>query len=117
MQLCGAKYFTKLDVCWGFNNIWICEGDEWKAAFHTNCGLFEPQVMFFGLTNSPATFQTMMNVIFQDMIAEGVVCIYLDDILIFIKMLSEHQEVMWRYWSTSENTSCIYHISCCNINA
>ena len=74
-QLHGVRYFTKLDVCWGFNNIWICNGDEWKAAFCTNCGLFEPQVMFFGLTNSPATFQTMMNDIFQDMIVEGVVCI------------------------------------------
>ena len=51
-QLHGAKYFTKLDVCWGFNNVQICDGDEWKAAFHTNCELFEPQVMFFGLMNS-----------------------------------------------------------------
>ena len=63
-QLYGARYFTKLDVCWGFNNIWICDGDEWKATFRTNHGLFEPQLMFFGLTNSPTTFQTMMNNIF-----------------------------------------------------
>ena len=63
-QLHGVRYFTKLDVCWGFNNIWICDRDEWKAAFCTNCGLFKPQVMFFGLTNSPTTFQTMMNNIF-----------------------------------------------------
>ena len=96
MQLHGMRYFTKLDVHWGFNNIQICDGDEWKAAFCTNRGLFEPQVMFFGLTNSPATFQTMMNDIFQDMIVEGVVCIYLDDILIFTKTLSEHQNIMWR---------------------
>jgi hypothetical protein len=63
-QLKGAKYFTKLDVRWGYNNVRIKEGDEWKAAFRTNRGLFEPLVMFFGLTNSPATFQTMMNDIF-----------------------------------------------------
>jgi len=55
-QLRGAWYFTKLDVCWGFNNIRIKPRDEWKAAFHTNCGLFKPLVMFFGMTNSPATF-------------------------------------------------------------
>jgi len=61
----GARYFTKLDVRWGFNNVRIKDGDEWKAAFRTNRGLFEPLVMFFGLTNSPATFQTMMNDIFQ----------------------------------------------------
>jgi len=55
-QLCGAKYFTKLNVCWGFNNVCIKPGDKWKVAFHTNCGLFEPLVVFIGMTNSPATF-------------------------------------------------------------
>ena len=55
-NLWGARYFTKLDVRWGYNNMHIQEGDEWKAAFWTNRGLFEPLVMFFGLTNSPATF-------------------------------------------------------------
>ena len=55
-HLRGARYFTKLDVRWGYNNVRIKEGDEWKAAFRTNRGLFEPLVMFFGLTNSPATF-------------------------------------------------------------
>jgi hypothetical protein len=69
------------------------EGDEWKAAFCTNRGLFEPLVMFFGLTNSPSTFQTMMNDIFQDLIMEGVVCVYLDDILIFTKSIEEHRRV------------------------
>jgi hypothetical protein len=64
------------------------EGDEWKAAFHTNCGLFERLVMFFGLTNSPSTFQMMMNDIFQDLIMEGVVCVYLNDILIFTKSIA-----------------------------
>jgi len=63
-QLCRAKYFTKLNVCWGFNNICIKPGDKWKAAFCTNCGLFEPLMMFFGMTNSPTTFQTMMNKVF-----------------------------------------------------
>ena len=90
------RYFTKLDICWGFYNIRICDGDEWKAAFCTNHGLFEPQVMFFGLMNSPTTFQTMMNNIFRDMITEGVVCVYLDDILIFTKTLSEYRNVMQR---------------------
>ena len=69
-QLHGARYFTKLDICWGFNNVRIKPRDEWKAAFRTNRDLFKPLVMFFGMTNSPATFQTMMNNIFQDLIAE-----------------------------------------------
>ena len=88
-KLRGAKYFTRLDVRWGFNNIWIKEGNEWKAAFRTNRGLFEPLVMFFGLTNSPATFQTMMDNIFEDLISEGIVVVYLDDILIFTETLKE----------------------------
>ena len=67
----------------------IKEGDEWKAAFRTNRGLFEPLVMFFGLTNSPATFQTMMNDIFADLIRDGKVCIYMDDILIFAQTKEE----------------------------
>jgi hypothetical protein len=74
----GAKYFTKLNVRWGYNNIRIREGDEWKAAFRTNRGLFEPTVMFFGLTNSPATFQTMMNDIFRIEIYNGQVIVYDD---------------------------------------
>ncbi|SJL04347.1 uncharacterized protein ARMOST_07713 [Armillaria ostoyae] len=92
----GAKYFTKLDVCWGYNNVRIKEGDEHKAAFHTNQELFEPTVMFFGLTNSPATFQWMMNDIFKDLISEGKVTIYLDDILIFTKDLDEHRHIVQR---------------------
>jgi len=86
-KLRGAKYFTKLDVWWGFNNVWMKEGDEWKSAFWTNWGLFKPLVIFFGLCNSPATFQTMMDDIFNDLITDGVVVVYLDDILIFMETL------------------------------
>ena len=53
-------------------------------------------VMFFGLTNSLATFQMMMDDIFEDLITEGVVVVYLDDILIFTKTLEEHWEVVHR---------------------
>src|SRR6266852_4947939 len=52
-----SKVLSKMDVRWGYNNIRIREGDKWKAAFHTKRGLFKPTVMFFGLMNSPATFQ------------------------------------------------------------
>ena len=93
-KLQGARYFTKLDVHWGFNNVQMKEGDEWKAAFQTDWGLYEPLVMFFGLTNSPATFQTMMDGIFEDLISEGVVMVYLDNILIFTKTLEEHRKVV-----------------------
>jgi hypothetical protein len=89
-RLKGVKYFTKLDVHWGYNNVRIKDGDEWKVAFRANHCLFEPLVMYFGLTNSSTTFQTMMNKIFEDLITQGVVSIYLDDILIFMTTLEEH---------------------------
>src|SRR5216683_5445356 len=63
----------------------IIEEDRHKAAFVTNRGLFEPTVMFFGLTNSPATFQTMMDTIFHEQIARGTLTVYMDDIAIHTK--------------------------------
>ena len=77
-----ARVFTKFDVRWGYNNVRIKDGDQWKAAFITHKGLFEPNVMFFGLSNSPATFQRFMNDSFRDMIAEGWLIVYMDDLLI-----------------------------------
>ena len=50
------KIFTKIDLRWGYNNIRIKKEDEWKVAFTILKGSFEPTVMFFGLTNSLATF-------------------------------------------------------------
>jgi len=94
LQLRGARYFTKLDVRWSFNNVCIKPGDEWKAAFQTNRGLFEPLVMFFGMTNSPATFQTMMNDIFRDLIVKGIMVVYLDDILIFTRTEEGHTKAI-----------------------
>ena len=87
-KLKGCKLFTKMDLRWGYNNIRVKEGDEWKAAFVTHKGAFEPLVMYFGLCNSPATFQKMMNEIFHDM--SDVCVVYIDDLMIFTK--SDNQE-------------------------
>ena len=46
-KLKEAKYFNKLDLIWGYNNVQIKEGDKWKAAFLINKGLLEPQVMYY----------------------------------------------------------------------
>ena len=92
IKLKGLKYFTKLDIRWGYNNVCIKEGDEWKAAFITNKGLFEPTVMFFGLCNSPATFQAMMDDYFRDMIDEGWIAIYMDDILIHARTKKDFED-------------------------
>ncbi|CCM07259.1 uncharacterized protein FIBRA_09606 [Fibroporia radiculosa] len=84
--------FTKLDLCAGYNNVHIKEGNKWKGAFITPQGLFEPTVMFFGMTNSPATFQAMMDGIFADLLLEGWLVIYIDDILIYSTDHAEHQQ-------------------------
>ena len=81
-QVKDAKIFTKFDVWWGYNNIHIQDGDQWKATFITHRGLFEPTVMFFGLCNSPTTFQKFMNDSFWDTITEGLLIVYMDDLLI-----------------------------------
>jgi Reverse transcriptase (RNA-dependent DNA polymerase) len=88
----GAKFFTKSDVRWGYNNVRIKTEDQWKAAFKTNRGLFKPTVMFFGMCNSPATFQAMMDSIFSDMIEGRKVIVYMDDILIFGENQEELEE-------------------------
>lgn len=71
------RVFTKFNVHLGYNNVQICDGDQWKATFITHKGLFETTVMFFGLSNSLATFQQFMNESFKDMITEGLIsCLY-----------------------------------------
>jgi RNase H-like domain found in reverse transcriptase/Reverse transcriptase (RNA-dependent DNA polymerase) len=91
-QIERCSLYTKFDIRWGYNNIRIKEGDEWKAAFITNEGLFEPTVMFFGLTNSLATFQTMMNSIFANEIAEKWLTAYMDDMAIHTQCLKHETE-------------------------
>jgi hypothetical protein len=91
-KVAKAKIFTKLDLRWGYNNVRIKEGDKWKAAFSTYLRSYEPLVMFFSLTNSPATFQTMMNEILRNMIADDKVVVYI--ILIYSESIKGHKETV-----------------------
>jgi len=88
------KVFTKMNLRWGYNNVRIKEGDEWKAAFTTPEGSFEPTVMFFGLTNSPATFQAMMNELLRDLINMGKVAVFIDDVIVGTETEEGHDEVV-----------------------
>ena len=88
------KVFTKIDLRQGYNNIWIKEGNKWKAAFMASEGSFEPMVMFFGLTNLPATFQTMMNKILQNLINTRKVVSFIDNVIIEMKGEKEHDELV-----------------------
>jgi len=66
-NLQGMELFSKFDIHWGYNNICIREGNQWKATFKTYQGLFKPKVMFFGMSNSPASFQWFMNSILEEL--------------------------------------------------
>jgi len=72
----------------------IKEGDEWKAMFMTPEGSFEPTVMFFGLMNSPATFQAMMNELLRDLINMGKVAVFIDDVIVGMEMEEGHDELV-----------------------
>jgi len=67
-----SAVLPNFDVRWGYNNVRIKAGDEWKAAFITNEGLYEPTVMFFRPPQIlQPLFQAMMNAIFKEEIEEG----------------------------------------------
>ena len=91
-KLKKAKYFNKLDLIWGYNNIWIKEEDEWKAAFLTNKGLFKLQVIYFGLCNLPVMFQRIMNSIFWELFHKEVLENYMDNFVIPAKTKKELEE-------------------------
>ena len=89
------KVFMKMDLRWGYNNVRIKKGDEWKAAFTTPEGLFEPTVMFFGFMNSPATFQAIMNELLRDLInMRKVVVVFIDDVIIGTEDEEGHDEMV-----------------------
>ena len=90
----SKRVFTKIDLQQGFNNIRIKEGDKWKRVFITHMGSFEPMVMFFGMINSLATFQEMMNKILRDIINEGKVAAFVDDVLVETETKKGHNEIV-----------------------
>ena len=72
----------------------IKKGDEWKAVFTTPEGSFESTVIFFGLTNSPAIFQAMMNKLLRDLINIGKVAAFIDDVIVGTEMEEGHDEIV-----------------------
>ncbi|GBG74610.1 hypothetical protein CBR_g19018 [Chara braunii] len=87
----GCRYFTKIDLKFGYHQIAMRPEDQHKTAFQTRYGLYEFVVMPFGLCNAPGTFQHAMNRIFHDFLDKFIV-VYLDDILIFSRTVEEHAE-------------------------
>lgn len=91
-RLRGKKWFTKLDLRWGYHLVRIAQGDEWKTAFKTRFGLFEWTVMPFGLCNAPAVFQRFVNHILHDLLDVSVIN-YLDDTMPATETREENVEI------------------------
>ena len=88
------KMFMKMDLRWEYNNIRIKQGNKWKAVFTISEGSFEPTVMFFGLTNSPATFQIMMNELLRNLINMEKVVAFIDNIIVGMEYKERHDELV-----------------------
>jgi len=85
----GAKWFTTLDLASGYWQVEMNPSDQEKTAFIVQQGTYEFTVMPFGLTNAPATFQRLMNQVFNGLLYKGVI-VYLDDINIYSKTFDKH---------------------------
>ena len=90
----SKRIFMKMDLWWGFNNVRIKEEDKWKGALIIHIGLFEPTVIFFGMTNSPATFQAIMDKILRDLVNKGKVTTFVDDILVEPKTEKRYDKIV-----------------------
>ncbi|GAA6098186.1 receptor-type tyrosine-protein phosphatase gamma-like [Tachysurus ichikawai] len=106
-QLCRVRFFTKLDLRCAYNLIRIRQGDKWKTAFSTQSGHYEYLVMPFGLSNSPAVFQSFVNDVFRDMLDRWVI-VYIEDILIYSENEEEHVKHHHRRAPHLNDEKCTY---------
>jgi hypothetical protein len=115
--------FSKVDIRQGYNNVRIKKGDKWKAAFKTKFRHWELLVMFFSLTNSPSTFQEMMNVIYKEVIerhaARGtIIQIYMDNIAIATTgTLQDHIDTVCAMLCVAEQHDLYFKLSKCTFHA
>ena len=86
--------FTKMNLRYDYNNVRIKERGKWKAAFTIPEESFKPTVMFFGLINSLAIFQAMMNELLRNLINIGKVAAFIDDVMVGTESKEEHDELV-----------------------
>ncbi|RYO82880.1 hypothetical protein DL762_006401 [Monosporascus cannonballus] len=99
-----AKWFTALDLRDGYYRIRMAKGEEWKTAFRIVHGLYEYRVMPMGLTNAPASFQSLVMTTLRQFL-DKFVFVYLDDILIYSETLEEHKKHVAQVLRTLDETN------------
>jgi hypothetical protein len=103
-QMKGVMVFSKIDLRSGYHQLWIKEEDIPKTAFKMRFGHYEFTILPFGLTNAPGVFMSLMNGVFREYL-DKFVQVFIDDILIYSRMMEEHDEHFAWYYSVYERTN------------
>ena len=83
-----------MNLRWGYNNVRIKEGDEWKTVFLISERSFKPMVMFFGLTNLPETFQAMMSDLLRDLVVEEKVAVFIEEVMVAMETEEGYDKIV-----------------------
>lgn len=112
-ELEGSVVFSKLDLRSGYHQVRMCQGEEGETAFKTRSGHFEYRVMPFGITSALATFQALMNHIFNPFIRKFIV-FFFDDILVYSPSLEDHiAHLHLTFQTIRDNNLFLHHPKCC----
>ena len=93
-QVGGENIFSKIDLWFGYHEVWIHDEYIHKMAFRTRYNHYDFALIPFGLTSAPTNFMCMMNNIFSKYL-DKFVLVFIDDIIVYLKSKEEHEEHLY----------------------